>query len=124
PGIHDISVSNGQQTAKKEDALEYAPFMIGDVELSLPLLNPAGICGGPNGTLFVTDGNKILKILPDGTTTIFCGSQEPGLQNGIAGDSRFHYPGGIVIDSEEQLYVADQYNHVIRKIGKDGSSST
>jgi DNA-binding beta-propeller fold protein YncE len=83
-----------------------------------------GICGGPDGSLFVADGNKILKLLPDGTATIFCGDAQHGFQNGAARESRFYFPGGLVMDSQENLYVADQYNDVIRKITKDGVSST
>lgn len=35
-----------------------------------------------------------------------------------SGDGQFSYPAGVVADTEENIYVADTYNHRIQKFGK------
>ncbi len=85
---------------------------------------PQGIIMDSTGILYVTDTfNHILrKIVVDptthlGTVTTFAGGT--GL-NDFRDDkgtlARFNYPQGITIDRLGNLYVADGYNHRIRKI--------
>jgi hypothetical protein len=37
---------------------------------------------------------------------------------------KFNGPRGIVVDKEKNLYIADSYNHCIRRISPDGRVST
>ncbi len=47
-----------------------------------------------------------------------------GAQDGPAANARFKRPSGVVGDAQGNLYVADTYNHTIRKIAPDGSATT
>ncbi|MHB8576679.1 MAG: serine/threonine-protein kinase, partial [Dehalococcoidia bacterium] len=97
---------------------------------------PWGIAVDKQGNVYVADtgNNRIRKIAPNGTTTIFAGNPDPnsdtglgagvGLKDGKAGDARFNQPTGLAIDAAGNLYVADTRNNRIRKIAPDGTVST
>jgi DNA-binding beta-propeller fold protein YncE len=60
-----------------------------------------------------------------GTVTTLAGSAgQPGSTDGQGAAARFKYPWGVVVDSLNNIYVADNANHVIRKITPDGFVST
>jgi sugar lactone lactonase YvrE len=87
---------------------------------------PLGIVRDSHGSLFVTDyqNNAIRKITPDGEVTTFAGSGSPGNDNGNGTDASFDSPTGIAIDPQDNLYVTDSINYLIRKITPDGEVST
>ncbi|WP_422354159.1 Ig-like domain-containing protein [Roseivirga pacifica] len=87
---------------------------------------PTGVTVDVDGNLYVTDhgDNRIRKITPDGTVSTLAGTGAPGLMNGSAGQAEFNGPTDISIDSEGNLYVAEYYNYVIRKITSLGEVST
>ncbi len=87
---------------------------------------PSGIAQDSHGNLYVTDtlNNKIRKITPAGEVSTFAGSGSIGGADGMGTAASFYYPYGIVVDSKDNIYVADQYNHRIRKITPAGEVST
>jgi serine/threonine protein kinase len=48
----------------------------------------------------------------------------PGSADGPATDARFQSPGGIAVDTDGNVYVADTGNNTIRKIARGGAVST
>jgi DNA-binding beta-propeller fold protein YncE len=71
------------------------------------------------------EGGLIRKITPDGVVTTVAGSlAEHGYVDGPGKLARFHVPTSIVADKLGNLWVADTYNHVIRKIDSKGIVST
>ena len=67
------------------------------------------------------DNHIIRKITPEGEVSTYAGlAGVRGLANGTLSDARFDNPVGLVIDSADNLYVADGGNHVIRKITPAG----
>jgi sugar lactone lactonase YvrE len=88
--------------------------------------NPYGIAADKKGNLFVCDWDKdvIKKISPAGKVTIFAGSGDRGSRDGISSKASFYLPEGIVIDSKDNLFIADTYNNMIRKISPDGVVTT
>ena len=70
-----------------------------------------------SGIVYVTDqnGDKIRRIDPSGYVTTLAGTGSQGSSNQGA-SSTFNSPSGLVLDSSNNLYVADLHNHLIRKI--------
>lgn len=87
---------------------------------------PSNLCVDSVGTVFVSDFNnhRIRKIATNGVVTTLAGSGIPGFQDGIADSARFNYPRGIAVDDSGNVYVADSWNHRIRKISPSGIVST
>lgn len=86
---------------------------------------PIGITVDAAGIVYVSDWNnqRIRKITPDGIVSTFAGSSF-GFTDGQGTAARFFKPHGIVEDAAGNLYLADDFNHAIRKITPDGMVST
>ena len=56
--------------------------------------------------------------------TTYAGTGSIGFVNGDTSIASFNKPFGICIDNDGNLYIADAYNHCIRKISTDGEVST
>ncbi|OYU82868.1 MAG: hypothetical protein CFE24_13825, partial [Flavobacterium sp. BFFFF2] len=59
-----------------------------------------------------------------GQTSTLAGSGSDGAANGTAATASFSRPTGVALDAAGNTYVADQYNHKIRKITPAGVVST
>lgn len=89
--------------------------------------SPNGIAVDSAGTLYVADeGNHVIrKITPNGTVSILSGAAGfGGATNGSANNARFLYPRGVAIGSAGFIFVADTFNHAIRRVGPDGAVTT
>ena len=79
--------------------------------------NPSGVAVDTSGNIYVADGNrKIRKITPEGVVTTLAGSGVSGSEDGPGSAASFYYPEGVAVDSIGNVYVADNYNNLIRKI--------
>jgi len=88
---------------------------------------PRGVAVDGAGNLYVADtGNHtIRKITPGGEVTTLAGAaRESGSADGIGSAARFHYPSGVAVDSEGNVYVANYGDHAIRKITPWGAVTT
>lgn len=88
--------------------------------------SPAGVAADGYGNVYVADtaNNTIRKITPGGAVTTLAGlAGMAGSADGTGSVARFDHPIGIAVDGEN-LYVADTYNHTIRKITAAGTVST
>ena len=80
---------------------------------------PTGICCDRNGDLYVCDtkNNQIRKISNNKVSLVAgAASTATGTANGVGSAARFNNPYDIDTDKSGNLYVADTYNHSIRKI--------
>ena len=89
---------------------------------------PYGIAVGGSGNLYVADtyNETIRKIAPSGTnwvvSTIAGQVGNPGFADGTNLAAQFYYSSGIASDRSGNLYVADTYNYIIRKIAPSGTN--
>ena len=92
------------------------------------LNTPASLAIDTAGNVFVADAfnHRIRKISPRGDITILVGTGEAGADGdgGPAADARLRLPLGVAVDSAGTLYIADTYNHRIRKVTSEGIIST
>jgi hypothetical protein len=89
-----------------------------------------GLAIGPDGYLYVGDGNnrRIRKVnLTTKEVTTFAGTGDPGYQNGALATATFTFIMALTFDSSGNLYVVDKENDSkirIRKITPSGDVST
>ena len=88
--------------------------------------SPEALCIDAAGTLFICDtGNHAIRTFtPFGPVRTLAGDGTAGFVNAAGTASRFNSPRGICRDPQGNLYVADDGNHVIRKIDAAGSVTT
>ena len=87
---------------------------------------PDPIAVQPNGVRYVADtaNHRIMKITPNGGTTVFAGNGTAGYVNGTGTAAQFNYPYGVAVDSNGNVYVVDLFNFRIRKITSTGVVTT
>lgn len=86
--------------------------------------SPNKITIDKNNNLYVTDNYfKIRKVTPNGEVTTYAGSTS-GYADGISTAAQFRAPIDIALDANNNLYIADSYNHKVRKINPSGEVTT
>jgi sugar lactone lactonase YvrE len=89
--------------------------------------SPAGVAIDSAGNIYVAEGrsNTIRKITAAGIVTTLAGATGvDGYTDGTGTAARFHFPGDVAADNAGNVYVADTYNHTIRKITAAGEVTT
>lgn len=83
--------------------------------------DPIGLTLDNAGNIYVAEfsGHRIRKINTSGVVTTIAGSSI-GYTDGQGTSAAFNGPVGLTFDSAGYLYVADFYNHRIRKISPSG----
>jgi len=80
---------------------------------------PYGLAVDIVGNVYVADtfNHTIRKMTPAGVVTTLAGSAgHSGNTDGTNASARFNGPNGLVVDSATNIYVADTFNHTIRKM--------
>jgi hypothetical protein len=93
---------------------------------------PASLAVDAARNIYVADAtnNTIRKLTPDGTgtnwvvTTIAGQAGVFGYADGLGTNATFYQPSGIAIDAATNLYIADSFNSLIRKITPQGIVTT
>lgn len=89
------------------------------------LNQPDGLAADASGNVWIAEyaAHRVRRVRPDGLIgTVAGGSELPG----YAGDGQpavaaaLNFPEGVAVDGAGNLYIADTFNHVIRKVGRDG----
>jgi hypothetical protein len=85
---------------------------------------PFGVYLTTNNVLYIADynNNRIRKVSSNGIISTIAGTGVAGYfgDDGDATSARLNYPTGILVTSDSSVYVADSYNHRIRKISPTG----
>ena len=89
--------------------------------------DPQGIAFDGQGGLIVADQNYSLirKVTLAGVVSTLAGDpSNTGLADGLGPAARFDGPDGVAIDGTGNIYIADAYNHCIRKVSATGAVTT
>ena len=85
-----------------------------------------GIAVDKSGIFYVADtyNQCIRRMTSGGDVSVFAGSSTPGTKDGTGKAAAFSKPSGVALDSQGNLFVADQFNNSIRKITPAGVVTT
>ena len=88
--------------------------------------HPTDMTKDSSGNFYIVDSlnHCIRKITTNGTVITWAGTGVPGYKDGLKNEALFHNPNGIAIDNFDNIYIADTFNHRIRKIDTAGIVST
>jgi hypothetical protein len=97
--------------------------------LGVTLYDPTGVYQDPSNNMFIADEyNQFVRELLNSTgdVNLFAGNGTCGYggDNGPATSAEICYPGGVGRDSSGNIYIADAFNNVIRKVDTSGNIST
>jgi len=98
----------------------------GGSAITSELLSPMGLTVDISGNIYIADGCRIRKVSPNGIIKTIAGNGTAGYSGdgGIATSAELYYPLGLAIDAIGNLFIADQYNHRIRKVSPNGIITT
>ena len=79
---------------------------------------PVGLAIPPQGGLLVIDytSHAIRWLRGDQQVVTVAGNNVIGSDDGLGASARFNYPRGIAVSPDGLLYIADGYNHRIRRV--------
>lgn len=106
-------ISSGQVSTVSGSSYGFAD---GDLATA-KFYNPLNLVTNAAGDIFITDtvNNRIRKISGNQVSTL-AGTGISGFADGNSAVAKFKNPGGIAIDNQGNLYIADNPNHRIRKV--------
>jgi len=83
------------------------------------LYGPSGVAVGTAGNLFIADsGNNVIReVNSNGIITTVAGGGSNGIgDGGVATSAELNYPLGVAVDASGNLFIADIYNYLVRKV--------
>jgi sugar lactone lactonase YvrE len=92
------------------------------------LANPDGVAVDGTGAIYIAEygNNRVRRVGADGTITTVAGTSISGFagDGGPATQAQLAHPTGVAVDSTGALYIADQFNNRVRRVGADGTITT
>jgi RHS repeat-associated protein len=92
------------------------------------LYNPLGVAVDASGNIYIADmlNHCIRKVDTSGiiTTVAGDGTQSYSGDGGPAAQAKLDFPCGVAVDASGNIYIADSYNHRVRKVDTSGIITT
>ncbi|MFI6107547.1 RICIN domain-containing protein [Streptomyces sp. NPDC051310] len=92
----------------------------GGPAISAQLYSPAGLVVDSTGTLYISEynGHRVRKVTADGgiSTVAGTGTADFGGDGDAAALAQLRNPLGLAVNCVDALYIADHFNHRVRKI--------
>ena len=91
---------------------------------------PTGVAVDGAGNVYIADRNneRVRRVDPEGIITTFAGTGEWGYDSdedgGPAASALLNWPTGLALDTDGNLYIADEYNNRIRRVDTSGIITT
>jgi sugar lactone lactonase YvrE len=119
-------ISGGQVSTLAGNINDTTIASVNGVGTAASFVFPNNVAVDAQGNVYTTEyvTNLIRKIAPDGTVTTLAGSGASGQADSTGTAASFSGPSGVAVDAVGNVYVADTYNNVIRKITPAGVVST
>ena len=125
--IRKVSLSGMVSTFAGSNVAGYSDGFSLDAQFDCP----RGICIAKNGDIFIGDSwNHRIRKISKGIVSTYAGGGDYGVSvegdyiDGDITNARFYTPCGVQIDDSLNVFVADAYNHRIRKIFASGKVIT
>jgi hypothetical protein len=100
----------------------------GGAAASAQLNKPFGVAVDSGGNLYIADtfNHRVRKVDASGNISTVAGNGTAGYSGdgGAAASAPLNKPYGVAVDSGGNLYIADTFNHRIRKVDASGNIST
>ena len=98
----------------------------GGMAVRSALVRPVAVAVGPQGQVYIAEGNRVREVLPDGRITTLAGTGEAdyGGDGGPADQAQLNTPQGLAIDSSGRVYIADTLSHRVRRVDLDRTIRT
>ena len=93
------------------------------------IYNPAQVTFDKSGNMYIADAsNHVVRKVASNKVSTIAGVNVAGYSDGyystdetyIATDAGLNMPLGVAVDSSGNVYIADTFNHLIRKVTTDG----
>lgn len=120
-----IRVVDANQSIKRYAGI---PGMAGSA--NGPLLNatfksPSGIAIDSRGGIYISDsGNNQIRKVENGMVSTFAGQLTAGKADGAGILASFNQPNGMIMDAQDNLFIADTGNNLIRMVNSAGQVTT
>jgi sugar lactone lactonase YvrE len=100
----------------------------GGMATSGALVQPVALAFDKSGNYYIADGggNRVRKVSAGGKIVTVAGTGVSGYggDGGAATSAKLFYPAGVTVDGAGNLYIADSFNGVVRKVDTSGIITT
>lgn len=88
------------------------------------VFTPSGIDIDPNGVLYFTSYQQIMKVTTDKKVTVVAGNVNSGDVDGSGINAYFYNPYGVAVAADGNLFISEASNNKIRKVTPQGVVTT